>query len=74
MILFVLHLCFARVHHYLFRPLKCLVSVPSVRPRFTDKTMKTFLVIRSGNTVRVHIKFEVIYIFIVAVVVEFDLI
>ncbi|XP_056157233.1 immunoglobulin-like and fibronectin type III domain-containing protein 1 [Lampris incognitus] len=31
---------------------------PPVRPRFKDDNMKSFLVVRSGNTVRVNINFE----------------
>ncbi|XP_042263203.1 immunoglobulin-like and fibronectin type III domain-containing protein 1 [Thunnus maccoyii] len=31
---------------------------PPVRPKFTDRKMKTFMVVRSGNTVRLNINFE----------------
>ncbi|XP_040890310.1 immunoglobulin-like and fibronectin type III domain-containing protein 1 [Toxotes jaculatrix] len=31
---------------------------PPVRPKFKDKNMKTFVVVRSGNTVRLNINFE----------------
>ncbi|XP_034440429.1 immunoglobulin-like and fibronectin type III domain-containing protein 1 [Hippoglossus hippoglossus] len=31
---------------------------PPVRPRFKDRNMKTFVVVRSGNTVRLNINFE----------------
>ncbi|XP_068449723.1 immunoglobulin-like and fibronectin type III domain-containing protein 1 [Clinocottus analis] len=31
---------------------------PPVRPKFKDRNMKTFLVVRSGNTVRLNINFE----------------
>ncbi|XP_058488604.1 immunoglobulin-like and fibronectin type III domain-containing protein 1 [Solea solea] len=31
---------------------------PPVRPKFKDKKMKTFLVVRSGNTVHLNINFE----------------
>ncbi|XP_031727684.1 immunoglobulin-like and fibronectin type III domain-containing protein 1 [Anarrhichthys ocellatus] len=31
---------------------------PPVRPKFKDRNMKTFVVIRSGNTVRLNINFE----------------
>ncbi|XP_075952827.1 immunoglobulin-like and fibronectin type III domain-containing protein 1 [Anarhichas minor] len=31
---------------------------PPVRPKFKDRNMKTFVVVRSGNTVRLNINFE----------------
>uniref|UniRef100_A0A3B4T5G0 Immunoglobulin-like and fibronectin type III domain-containing protein 1 n=1 Tax=Seriola dumerili TaxID=41447 RepID=A0A3B4T5G0_SERDU len=31
---------------------------PPVKPKFKDRNMKTFVVVRSGNTVRLHINFE----------------
>ncbi|XP_023810732.1 immunoglobulin-like and fibronectin type III domain-containing protein 1 [Oryzias latipes] len=31
---------------------------PPVKPRFKDRNMKTFMVVRSGNTVRLNINFE----------------
>ncbi|XP_049335126.1 immunoglobulin-like and fibronectin type III domain-containing protein 1 [Astyanax mexicanus] len=31
---------------------------PPVKPKFTDKKMKSFIVVKSGNTVRVNIRFE----------------
>uniref|UniRef100_A0A8C3G5J5 Immunoglobulin like and fibronectin type III domain containing 1, tandem duplicate 2 n=1 Tax=Cyclopterus lumpus TaxID=8103 RepID=A0A8C3G5J5_CYCLU len=31
---------------------------PPVRPKFKDRNMKTFMVVRSGNTVRLNINFE----------------
>ncbi|XP_044076743.1 immunoglobulin-like and fibronectin type III domain-containing protein 1 [Siniperca chuatsi] len=31
---------------------------PPVRPKFKDRNMKTFVVVRSGNTVRLNISFE----------------
>ncbi|XP_028854892.1 immunoglobulin-like and fibronectin type III domain-containing protein 1 [Denticeps clupeoides] len=31
---------------------------PPVRPRFTDQKMKSFVVMRAGNTLRVHVAFE----------------
>ncbi|KAM6927251.1 immunoglobulin-like and fibronectin type III domain-containing protein 1 [Xenentodon cancila] len=31
---------------------------PPVRPKFKDRNMKTFMVVRSGNTVRLNISFE----------------
>ncbi|XP_077368711.1 immunoglobulin-like and fibronectin type III domain-containing protein 1 isoform X2 [Festucalex cinctus] len=35
-----------------------LAMPPLVRPKFTNKRMKTFMVVRAGNTVRVTITFE----------------
>ncbi|XP_077568738.1 immunoglobulin-like and fibronectin type III domain-containing protein 1 [Stigmatopora nigra] len=35
-----------------------LAMPPLVRPRFTDKKMKTFMVVRAGNSVRVTINFD----------------
>ncbi|XP_077431632.1 immunoglobulin-like and fibronectin type III domain-containing protein 1 [Vanacampus margaritifer] len=35
-----------------------LAMPPLVRPKFTNKNMKTFMVVRAGNTVRVTINFE----------------
>lgn len=35
--------------------------IPKVRPRFTDRNMKTFVVVKSGNTVRLNINFEVLW-------------
>ncbi|XP_061666287.1 immunoglobulin-like and fibronectin type III domain-containing protein 1 [Syngnathoides biaculeatus] len=35
-----------------------LAVPPLVRPKFTNKKMKTFMVVRAGNTVRVTINFE----------------
>ncbi|XP_061841145.1 immunoglobulin-like and fibronectin type III domain-containing protein 1 isoform X1 [Nerophis lumbriciformis] len=35
-----------------------LAMPPLVRPKFTNKKMKTFMVVRAGNTVRVTINFE----------------
>nr|XP_049610507.1 immunoglobulin-like and fibronectin type III domain-containing protein 1 isoform X3 [Syngnathus scovelli] len=35
-----------------------LAMPPLVRPKFTNKKMKTFVVVRAGNTVRVTINFE----------------
>ncbi|XP_061074690.1 immunoglobulin-like and fibronectin type III domain-containing protein 1 [Conger conger] len=35
-----------------------LAMPPPVRPRFTDSKMKTFMVVRVGNSVRVNINFE----------------
>uniref|UniRef100_A0A3B4T5M1 Immunoglobulin-like and fibronectin type III domain-containing protein 1 n=1 Tax=Seriola dumerili TaxID=41447 RepID=A0A3B4T5M1_SERDU len=31
---------------------------PMMKPKFKDRNMKTFVVVRSGNTVRLHINFE----------------
>uniref|UniRef100_A0A3P9HI47 Immunoglobulin-like and fibronectin type III domain-containing protein 1 n=1 Tax=Oryzias latipes TaxID=8090 RepID=A0A3P9HI47_ORYLA len=31
---------------------------PMIKPRFKDRNMKTFMVVRSGNTVRLNINFE----------------
>lgn len=33
----------------------------TVRPKFKDRNMQTFVVVRSGSTVRLHISFEVLY-------------
>lgn len=35
--------------------------VVAVKPRFTDRKMKTFMVVQAGNTVRVNIRFEVLH-------------
>lgn len=32
----------------------------TVRPKFKDRNMKTFVVVRSGNAVRLNISFEVL--------------
>lgn len=35
----------------------------TVRPKFKDRNMKTFMVVRSGNTVRLNISFEVNFVY-----------
>ena len=35
---------------------------PTVRPKFKNQNMKTFMVVRSGNTVRLNINFEVNFV------------
>lgn len=37
----------------------CVICVITVRPNFKDRKMKTFEVVKSGSTLRLHIKFEV---------------
>lgn len=33
-----------------------------VRPKFTNHKMKTFMVVRAGNTVRITVNFEVRFV------------
>ncbi|XP_030623688.1 immunoglobulin-like and fibronectin type III domain-containing protein 1 [Chanos chanos] len=35
-----------------------LAMPPPVRPRFTDRNLKSFMVVRAGNTVRITVNFE----------------
>lgn len=40
----------------------CILNLSlTVKPKFKDRNMKTFVVVKSGNTVRLNINFEVLF-------------